>query len=148
MEKLPDRRVFLRGAAGAVGMGAVGVFAARARFADASERDAASVVVIPVKYENGQADIPDAEAERGNAVIWEAQDGVHRIIWVKFDEKPSYPFHPAEASEHHNPEPRKHLAREVRDDPGLVDKSFKYSIKIKPIGSGAVTIDPDLDIVG
>ena len=149
METLPSRRRFLRGAAGAVGMGAVGVFAAKARFAGASEKVAASTVTIPVKYSDGQIEVPDAEAHVGDPVVWEAQDGVQRIIWVKFkDDKGPYPLQPHDRRVHYNPLYHKHLGTEVRDDDSLKDTHHKYRIKIKPIGKAAqVSVDPDLFIV-
>ncbi len=85
METPPNRRKVLRGAAGAVGMGAVGVFAAKARFANASEKVATSTVTIPVRVVNGNIEIPPTtEARVGDPVVWQAQTGVTRILQIRF----------------------------------------------------------------
>jgi hypothetical protein len=136
METEPSRRRFLRGAAGAVGMGAVGVFAAKARFAGASEKVASSNQPIPISTVGDTPNCvvlvpPVAQRGRG-AVLWKNNSGQQCTITFIVGPDPS------------------NLPPPVIIPPGppgigianLENGWYKYSVAVQGCG----TVDPWLDI--
>ncbi len=98
----PDRRTFLRGAAGAVGMGAVGAFSAKLPRATAGELRTQTNPKVNVKMRNvGTPSSPrwkieiddNATAKQGEVVQWIADATVEKIQLVRF-KKPN-PTSPA-----------------------------------------------------
>jgi len=172
-----NRRSFVRGATGAVGMGAVGVLSSKLRYATAKESgsnasqqlhaeiDVKVVDVGDAKHsgrpERWKIVCPDVEAGSNSNVKWKAEDNVAEIQVVSF--KGRSPF--------------KHSGKELQVlQPGVpgttgdgtptspleattagnTDGTYSYSIVVKATGdpadatgpSGAVrTKDPDLDII-
>jgi len=154
MEQGPNRRTFLRGAAGAVGMGAVGVLAAKIRFAGATEPVGSQAVqIIPVFVVGGgkkdpQILVPGAAASPGDTVMWEPRDGVKRIVKIKFKKAGKNPFHKTQDT-FDNPGDRgfsKRVLDDTLDDPKKAEH-FEYEITVKPHDGPTKTLDPPLDIV-
>jgi len=151
MEQGPNRRTFLRGAAGAMGMGAVGVLAAKARFADASEPLDSQAQVIPVYFvgggrKEGTLLVPDAAAAPGDTVTWEPREGVRRIVHIKFKEAGRNPFDNTRDI-FRNPSSGAAFSKGVPDD-ATVDATHNYRIKVTlEAGGTATSKDPPLDIV-
>ncbi len=97
----PDRRTFLRGAAGAVGMGAVGAFSAKLPRATAGELRTQTNPKVNVKMRDvGTPSSPrwkieiddNATAKQGEVVQWIADATVEKIQLIRFKKpKPSSP---------------------------------------------------------
>ncbi len=154
----PDRRTFVRGAAGAVGLGAVGALStklelgAESRSADKNQA-VQRIQVLLVPNGGRQAGmsvfVPPASAHRTDRVIWEATTpNIESIKMIRFKEPgPKYPnpfSHTAAAI----PNPGSGSDMEL---PVLADAPFghyTYAISVKEVGNGTHHTDPDLDIVG
>jgi hypothetical protein len=161
MGRGPNRRTFVRGAAGAVGMGAVGAMSSKLGFAAVPEvASSANPTIIPVTIvpigqgkpgAKNKLVCPDAEAEKNWDVEWQASTGVQAIRLVAF--KGRSPFRGAGNKD-----------IEVLEAPGTstVPENLRaqvgggstelgtYSYTIVALGTDGKTYarDPELDIVG
>ncbi len=153
MASRPDRRTFLRGAAGAVGMGAVGAFSSKLEFMRAAEAFPADTVTIPVflvpqgKFrEKGRQRmkilVPPSAANRTDDVVWEARDGVKCINWIQF--RPDSPFATVDINGACS-DSDKNARGSVKSD--AAKKTYTYQIKVTGSDGRPYTKDPDLDII-
>ncbi len=153
MASRPDRRTFLRGAAGAVGMGAVGAFSSKLEFMRAAEAFPADTVTIPVFLvpqgklkEKGRQRmkilVPPSAAEAGDDVVWEARDGVQCIKSIKF--LPDSPFATLNIIGACSTAKR-NAQGSVRSD--AAKKRYTYKIQVTGSNGRPYTKDPDLDII-
>lgn len=139
MEKLPDRRVFLRGAAGAVGMGAVGVFATKARFANASGKSVSSAPKpIPIST---AGDAPNCQILLPPVV--QRGIGKGKTLWKnRTSGKVTITFHIVPEGSA-TPAPIEINPNQVGGGSTSLDEGwYKYTVDV----AGCGTIDPWLDI--
>ncbi len=156
----PDRRTFLRGAAGAVGMGAVGALSTRLELGAASRpADKAQavqkiqVLLVPNGGKKGGMAlfVPPASAGVGDKVEWVATtpniEKIHKIAFNKPPQPPvPNPFSETE-SVFTNTSGTKNLKLTVLDD--AAEDEYHYTIWVKQVSPGGILkLDPDLDIVG
>ncbi len=164
----PDRRTFLRGAAGAAGLGAVGAFSAKLPRATAGELRTQPNPAINVKMRDvaaGTASSPrwkieiddNATANQGQVVQWIADTTVDKIQLVAFKKHRSpFKFSGQEmlALAPGNPwtsgsgTPSDPLTATVAADADQI--TYTYSIKVKAAGNAGGQEhekDPDLDII-
>ena len=140
-----NRRTFLRGAAGAVGMGAVGALSSKLQFVRAAEPLARRTVTIYVYYVEGRLRCSDQIAERGDTVVWVPATGVDCIRQVVFKGPRSSPspfpqvILPGGCSE-----TNKKVSGNVRGN--AERKKYVYLIAAK-VDDRTETLDPDLDII-
>jgi hypothetical protein len=166
MPKPTNRRTFLKGTAGAVGVGAVGALATKLKLGAASlsanPQEEPPPQRIPVylvpnggKKQGMSVLVPPAWASAGDDVEWEPMgDNIERIIWVQFKDR--YPDGVVGI-----PNPFSTSNRTIRNPnsgeakmraPVLADAAigtYNYRIMVQPIGGGAPvqSDDPPLDIV-
>ncbi len=154
----PDRRMFLRGAAGAVGMGAVGALATRLELGAASgsaDKNQAvqqiQVLLVPNggKKKGVTLFVPPASAAEKDKVRWVATTpNIERIHKIAFDKPP--PPDPV-------PNPFSDTVAEFTNTPGTEDleltvldevkkTTYHYTIWVKQKNGGMHQLDPDLDI--
>ena len=139
----PNRRTFLRGAAGVAGLGAVGAFSPEVELLRAAiALPAPKTITLHVHYKNEKLTCPDTIAEPLDTVVWEPSTGVDCIRQIVF--KGPSPFDKVlvegECSEH-----GKNVAGKVRlnTDP----KEYTYMVVAKVDDGSTKTLDPDLDII-
>ena len=168
MGKGLNRRTFVRGATGAVGMGAVGAFS-KLRFANADEPDEPQSqedctcpddppqVVIPVYLlqvgSRKEILCPDAQVDSCDLVCWEARDGVGQVEHVIFKGGSPWPGPTAAGSNLSN----QNLDDEASgDDRNLCEQvpcnaragKYRYTIVVREAGgTRRYAKDPDLDII-
>ncbi|UCG76021.1 MAG: hypothetical protein JSV95_01530 [Gemmatimonadota bacterium] len=172
MGKGLDRRTFVRGAAGAVGMGAVGALSPKLSGAAApksgSKAGQALDAKITVKLvdkgggkhgggrpQRWKIDCPDAEAGANSKVTWEAGAGVSQILVVSFKGRSPFRhsgkelqvFRPGDAGTTGGGKPGDPLTAQTA---GGADGTYTYTIVVQADSNSGGAIhskDPDLDII-
>ncbi len=143
MASEPDRRTFVRGAAGAVGLGAVGGLSPRDAFAGHGRPPAK--VTIPVKLERlgrglaKKLTCPSAVAERTQQVEWKTPGNSLSIRLIQFKGGRT-PFSQIEFQGSSQT-----IVKTVPDDaaPG----GYSYLIVAQDNNDKTYALDPDLDII-
>ena len=155
MDTGSNRRAFLRGAAGAAGLGAVGALSSKLEFARAGPVASVAEVTIPVDLvddspPSGRKRIscPDAYPSPNDKVTWEATANVGEIHLVIF--KNRSPFgkgrqqknvleHPASTP----PAARKKLGDTIHRD---AQGKYDYTIVVRDTSGKTYALDPWLDV--
>jgi hypothetical protein len=160
MPKPTNRRTFLKGTAGAVGIGAVGALATKLKLGPASlsANTQATVETIPVflvpnggKKQGMSVLVPPASASAGDNVEWLPKtDNIERIVRVQFKDPPNgtpNPFSNSNATINNpNPSDQAKMNKQVLAD--AAEGTYNYRIFVKEKNSGVhKSDDPPLDIV-
>lgn len=160
MPERTNRRTFLKGTAGAVGMGAVGALASKLELgaASLSANTQATVQTIPVflvpnggKKRGMSVLAPPASASAGDNVEWQPMTAnIERIVKVQFKDPPNgmpNPFSNSTATiDNPNPATEKKMNKAVLAD--AAEGTYNYRIFVKEKNRGVhKSDDPPLDIV-
>lgn len=142
-----DRRTFVRGAAGAVGVGAVGAFSPKVSSAigDEPQEEVATVETVEIPVDlvsikvSGQVKkvlvCPDAEASPNDEVQWYTVNDGLTIVLVQF--KGRSPF---KGKEILNPTAKQKVK-------GNAAGTYSYTVVARDVDR-TYALDPDLDIIG
>ncbi len=139
----PDRRTFLRGAAGVAGLGAVGAFSPEVEFLRAAiALPVPTTITLHVRHKNGKLTCPNTIAEPLDTVVWEPSTGVECIRQIVF--KGPSPFDKV-LVEGACSERGKNVAGKVKSN--AEPKEYTYMVVAKLDDGSTKTLDPDLDII-
>ncbi len=149
----PDRRTFVRGAAGAVGLGAVGAFSSKLQFVGASEPPGRpELVPIPVTFETigsgpnqrTRVLVPDVVARSGDEVEWSAP-GDAEIVLVAF--KGRSPWKVGNKDQEVLPGDGTNTLKKTVPMGVPTKGKYSYTIVVKDSGGNTYAKDPDLDLL-
>ena len=153
----PDRRTFLRGAAGAAGLGAVGALSTRVPYAAASVplgRPADVVIdvtLVPVSGSTTRKRIvcADTEARAGDFIEWEATTTNIEIFQIIFKGRSPFRRGPDDLEVLEGPGALGTAPNlKQRVFPGAEEGRYSYTILVKDTSTNRVYAkDPDLDII-
>jgi len=160
MPRRTNRRTFLKGTAGAVGMGAVGALSSKLELGAMSLSANTQPAVVEIEVylvKNGGTKrgksvlAPGAEASPGDTVIWKAMTStIKRIQRVHFKDSPNgfpNPFSKTNANiPNPNPAADKNMNKGVLGDADM--GQYNYRISVQDVdGPVYKSDDPPLDIV-
>ncbi len=154
MDTGSNRRAFLRGAAGAAGLGAVGAFSSKLEFARASERVASqSDVTIPVKLVDSsppgrkRVDCPNEWVFPNKNVTWQGDGSVAEIHLVMFKNRSPLGHGRDQTDLLENtatePDEKKQLEGEIH---GKASGLYHYTIVVRDASKKTYALDPWLDV--
>lgn len=139
----PDRRMFLKGAAGVAGIGALGALSPQLRSLRAAvSQPTAKTITLYVHYKDGELYCPDSDAETDDTVVWEPSTGVDCIRQIVF--KGPSPFANV-LLQGACSDRGKNVSGAVR--PNAAKQTYHYMVVAKVSDGSTKTLDPSLDII-
>ncbi len=148
----PDRRAFLRGAAGAAGVGVLGAVSPKLMFARAPSRRDQPDVIIDVAFQaigsgtnaRNRVLIGDAVANLGDEVEWRAPTGAE-IVLVAF--KGRSPWRRGNRDEEVLPGNGTNSLNRTVPTGAQTRGKYSYTIVVQDSSNNTYAKDPDLDII-